>query len=190
MRYVDIQGDGIFGLFSGKNSVFSSAACAVTMRTQMEREVERRFRRDASTQRSLKVGIGVDRGTLLVRQLGLKGTRRNQVWAGNPVNMAAKLSSVAGNNQIVVSERVYAGYLSAPKTRQRAILRSCGCTLGKANTGLALPAGEATNLWSKVGVSKNLGLDFQNAYRRKAPWCGKHGNEFCEAVASGKKPAG
>ena len=186
-RYVDIQGDGIFGLFSGKNSVFSSAACAVTMRTQMEREVERRFKRDASTQQGLKVGIGVDRGTLQVRQLGLKGTRRNEVWAGNPVNMAAKLSSVARNNQIVVSERVYAGYLSAPKNRQRALLRSCGCAVGKQNMGLDLQERDAKDLWSKGPVPKNLGLDFQNAYRRKAMWCGEHGDAFCKAVLSGKK---
>ena len=188
-RYVDIQGDGIFGLFSGKNSVFSSAACAVTMKTQMERMIEPRFRRDASTQQALKVGIGVDRGTLLVRRLGLRSTRQNEVWAGNPVNMAAKLSSVAGNNQVVVSDRVYAAYRSAPKWRQRAILKSCGCGVGKANLGLTLPAGEATNLWSKAPVPKNLGLDFQNAHRRKAPWCEKHGDEFCEAIVSGKKPA-
>ena len=189
-RYVDIQGDGIFGLFSGNNSVFSSAACAVTMKTQMEGMIEPRFRRDASTQQGLKVGIGVDRGTLLVRRLGLRGTRQNEVWAGNPVNMAAKLSSVAGNNQVVVSDRVYAAYRSAPKWRQRAILRSCGCGVGKANLGLTLPADEAANLWSKAPVPKNLGLDFQNAHRRKAPWCGKHGDEFCEAIVSGKKPAG
>ena len=187
-RYVDIQGDGIFGLFSGNNSALLSAACAVTMKTQMERVVEPKFRKDASEQRGLKVGIGMDRGTLLVRRLGLKGTRQNEVWAGNPVNMAAKLSSVAGNNHIVVSDRVYAAYRSAPKSRQRALLRSCGCAVGKQNVGLALPEGEATNLWGKIGVPKNLGLDFQHGYRRKAPWCGKHGDEFCDAVVSGRKP--
>ena len=188
-RYVDIQGDGIFGLFSGKDSVFSAAACAVTMKTEMERVVEPRFRKDASTKQGLKVGIGVDQGALLVRRLGLRGTRQNEVWAGKPVNMAAKLSSVAGNNQVVVSDRVYAVYGNASKLRQRSLLWSCGCNVGKPKAGLGLPVHEAAHLWSKAAVPKNLGLDFHSAYRRNKRWCGKHGVEFCEAVVTGKNPA-
>ena len=114
--YVDIQGDGIFGLISGKDSVLAAAACAITMKTQMERAIEPRFRKDASTNQALKVGIGVDHSTLLVRRLGLRGTRQNEVLAGKPLNMAAKLSSVAGNNQVVVSGRVYEAYRSARRT--------------------------------------------------------------------------
>ena len=33
--YVDIQGDGIFGLFGGQRSMFHAAACAITMRNQV-----------------------------------------------------------------------------------------------------------------------------------------------------------
>ena len=54
-----------------------------------------RFNKDASVKWKLEAGVGIDQGMLLVRQLGLKGTKRNEVWAGKPVNMAAKLSSVA-----------------------------------------------------------------------------------------------
>ena len=112
-RYVDIQGDAVFGLFSGRGSIFAAAACAVTMKTQMEREVEPRFRRDAAKRQDLKVGIGVAQGTLLVRQLGLRGTGTNEVWAGRAVNVAAKLSSLAGDNEVVVSDRVFAACRSA-----------------------------------------------------------------------------
>ena len=189
-RYIDIQGDGVFGLFSGKDSTFSAAACAITMKTQMERVVEPRFRNDASTKQGLKVGIGVDQGTLLVRRLGLRNTGQNEVWAGRPVNAAAKLSSIAGNNQVVVSDRVFAGYGIASKIRQRALLWSCGCSDGKPKAGLALPAGQTTHLWTKVGVPKKLGLEFDSAHSLKTMWCGKHGPEFCEAVLTGKKPAG
>ena len=31
-----MQGDGLFGLFSGKGSRFLAAACAITMKTQIE----------------------------------------------------------------------------------------------------------------------------------------------------------
>ena len=188
-RYIDIQGDGVFGLFSGKDATFSAAACAITMKTHMERVVEPRFRKDASTKQGLKVGIGVDQGTLLVRRLGLRNTGQNEVWAGRPVNAAAKLSSVAGNNQVVVSARVFLAYTKASQTRQRALLWSCGCSDGKPKGGLGLPAGQTTHLWNKVAVPKNLGLDFNSAHSLQTMWCGKHGPEFCEAVVTGKNPA-
>ena len=35
-KYIDIQGDGIFGLFSGKGSIFYATACAITMRTEVQ----------------------------------------------------------------------------------------------------------------------------------------------------------
>ena len=71
-RYVDVQGDGLFGLFRGKGSRFLAAACAITMKTQVETLIAGRFRRDVSADWELRAGIGVDRGKLLVRQLGLK----------------------------------------------------------------------------------------------------------------------
>ena len=111
--YIDIQGDGIFGLFSGQDSVFAAAACARTMRTLVERDVAPRFKRDTNSNWKLTAGIGIDRGTLLVRRLGLRGTKQNEVWAGKPVNTAAKLSSVASSNQIVVSDRVFRQYENA-----------------------------------------------------------------------------
>ena len=187
--YIDIQGDGIFGLFSGGGSAFSAAACAVTMKTHMESTVEPRFRMDAPGNRSLRVGIGVDRGALLVRRLGLRGARLNEVWAGKPVNMAAKLSSVAGNNQVVVSERVFKGYEAGSQLRQKALLCSCGCSGRKRGSGLDIPTGQGSLLWKKVAVPGNLGLDFANAYRLTKSWCPRHGAEFCETVVTGRRPA-
>ena len=108
--YIDIQGDGIFGLFGGKRSMFLAAACAITMRTQVDKAVAAKFKRDASVKWDLKAGIGIDRGTLLVRRLGLKGTSQNEVWVGNPVNIAAKLSSVAEPNPPVDSSTTAAGW--------------------------------------------------------------------------------
>ena len=123
--YVDIQGDGIFGLFGGQRSMFHAAACAITMSNRVEKVVAVRFNKDASVKWKLEAGVGIDQGMLLVRQLGLKGTKRNEVWAGKPVNMAAKLSSVAGPNQVAVSDRVFAGYERAARIRQQALIWSC-----------------------------------------------------------------
>ena len=69
--YIDIQGDAVFGLFS-EGSEFDAAAAAVTMRTLVETEVAPQFAEDTSTDWVPKVGIGSDRGILLVRRLGLR----------------------------------------------------------------------------------------------------------------------
>ena len=187
-KYVDIQGDGIFGLFSGKDSRFLAAACAITMRTEVEREVAVRFDKDTSTDWELTAGVGIDHGTLLVRQLGLRGTKQNEVWAGKPVNTAAKLSSLAGRNHVVVSDRVFGQYQGASKLRQRALLWSCGCDGDAEGTGLDASAGQTPYLWKEEPVSEDLGLDFHNFHRLESKWCETHGSEFCETIITGKRP--
>lgn len=186
-KYIDIQGDGIFGLFSGEDSQFLAAACAVTMRTQMEKEVAVRFRKDTSGRWNLTAGIGIDRGTVLVRQLGIRGIARNEVWAGKPVSMAAKLSSLGNSNQILVSDRAFNQYSQFPRERRQALLRSCGCNGMVRGGGLDLPARLAAHLWSEHKAPKGLGLDFEHFHRRKAPWCRHHGPEFCQMVATGER---
>ena len=189
-QYIDIQGDGIFGLFSGAGSRFNAAACAVTMQTLVQREVAAQFRKDSSSNWKLTAGIGVDHGTLLVRRLGLRGTKMNEVWAGKPVSVAAKLSSVAGRNQVVVSERTFKQYRSSAPLRQRALLYSCGCNGQNRGPGLDADLGQTPSLWQQVKTPGRLGLDFGHMYRRKSCWCVVHGAQFCEALITGRRPRG
>ena len=188
--YVDIQGDGIFGLFSGPSSQFRAAACAITMKTQVQRDIAERFRKSARSDWVMSAGVGMDRGTLLVRRLGLRGTKVNEVWAGKPVSMAAKLSSVADPNQVVVSDRVFSLYQNGSKLRQRALLCSCGCGNGVRSPGLDVPIGCTSYLWEKEPTTAGLGLDFSRIHRLNTLWCQTHGPEFCEAIVTGKKPGG
>ena len=183
-RYVDVQGDAVFGPFSGKGSRFLAAACAITMKTQVETVVADRFRQDTSTEWELAAGVGVDRGKLLVRRLGIERAGMNEVWAGTPVNVAAKLSGVAGRNEVVVSDRVLADYENSAKIRRRALLWDCSCRRNVSGRGLDLPAGEAECLWRPDSVPGNLGLDFERIYRLRRSWCPAHGAEFCEAVVT------
>ena len=188
-KYIDIQGDGIFGLFSGQNSTFFSAACAITMKTQVQREVAPRFARDTSTDWKLTAGIGIDHGTLLVRRLGLRRTKQNEVWAGKPVNMAAKLSSVAGPDQMAVADRVFRQYEAASRLRRRALIWSCGCDGYVQGDGLDVPSGETPNLWVKKLTPVDLGLDFEHHYKLSSEWCVIHGSEFCETIVTGRRPS-
>ena len=187
-KYIDIQGDAIFGLFSFTDSIYHAAACAITMRTHTQNHVAPQFKRDTSTEWELKAGFGIDRGTLLVRRLGLRGTKENEVWAGKPVNMAAKLSDLAGPNQVLVSDRLFQRYQAASKLRQRALIWSCGCDSGVEGNGLDAEIGETPNLWCKEEVPIDLGFDFDHLHRLKSKWCTIHGSEFCEAVYTGKRP--
>ena len=188
--YVEIQGDGIFGLFSGKGSVFAAAAAAITMRTLVEREVAVRFKKATTVDWRLSARVGVDRGTLLVRRLGLRGTKQNEVWAGKPVNIAAKLSGLAEPNQIVVSERVFARFDEAGRVRRRALLRTCGCSGGGDVQGAGSDADEADTvcLWKESVPPEDLGLDFDRLFALGSTWCAIHGPEFCAAIVTGKRP--
>lgn len=188
--YVDIHGDGIFGLFSGQGSAFQAAACAVTMRTQTECVIAPQFERDTASDWKLAAGVGMDRGTLLVRRLGLRGTKQNEVWAGKPVNVAAKLSSVAGPNEVVVSDRVYSVFRGAGKLRRRALLWTCGCCNGTTGGGLDIPEGQTSCLWYEEEAPVGMGLDIARVHRLKSKWCVIHGSEFCEVIATGTQRVG
>ena len=184
--YVDIQGDGIFGLFSGKGSQFHAAAAAITMMTLIERDVAVRFRKDTAADWKLTAGIGIDHGTLLVRRLGLRGTSENEVWAGTPVNTAAKLSSWACPGEVVVSDRVFDAYERASTLRQRALLWSCGCERNRRGGGLSGPTTRARSLWKSKSVSSDSGLDIKKIHWTAEAWCPHHGAEYCESIITNK----
>ena len=179
-RYVAVQGDAVFGLFSGKGSMFRAAACAITMRTLVEDVVAPQLHHDAATNWNLTAGIGIDRGTVLVRRLGINATGQNEVWTDQPVNVAAKLSSLADANQIVVSDRVFARYKQFSKARQQALLMPCSCKARR----------QGADLWRKKAAPKHLELDIDHIYRRSDKWCDRHGVEFCKTLITGQRTGG
>ena len=187
-NYIDIHGDGVFGLFSGPQSEFCAVASAITARTQIERDIDVRFEKDTSSDWEMTAGIGIDRGPLLVRRLGLKGAKQNEVWAGKPVNMAAKLSSVACSNQVVVSERVFSQFRKASPIRRRALLWGCGCCGAVQGNGLDASIGETKCLWTQEPAPGEMGLDFGQIYRLESEWCCVHGAEVCETIVTGCRP--
>lgn len=166
--YIDVRGDGAFGLFSGKNSEVAALCAAVTFQT-----FTRKVLRDKVNGFKIRAHIGIDRKGVLVKRVGLRGERQNEVWAGKPVNMAAKLSSLAEPDQILVSERVYTS-LDTDDFRKWAIM-SCGCTDGR-------PGGSPANLWIKQDVSDKSYFDFKSAYLLRSFWCDIHGDEFCSSL--------
>ena len=100
----------------------------------------------------------VDRGKLLVRQLGLRGTGMNEVWAGTPVNMAGQTERSGRPNEVAVSERVFSDYQQSAKIRRRVLLWSCGCRANTPGRGLDLPAKQSEYLWQSRPCSGKSGV--------------------------------
>jgi len=169
--YIDVKGDGVFALFDG-NQPYRALAAAVTFKTFSKEE----FVQKVKEATGLTVGchIGVDQKLVLVKKLGLKRyadrtDRQNEVWAGKPVNMAAKLASQTVDGDLLVSERFYANITDGHARY------SCGCQNGQ-------PTETRTLLWSTVDLSGDNKFDFGTAHCLKSYWCPRHGNEYCEKL--------
>lgn len=167
--YIDVRGDGVFGLFNA-NQVYRALAAAVTFKTFCA-EV---FVPKIKDKTGLDVGghFGIDQKTVLVRKLGLKRhsgrtDRQNEVWAGKPVNMASKLAAAGSAGDLLVSDRFY------ERITHEVARKSCGC-----------PNGQKVELWEKrEDASQNPIYDFNTIYSLRAPgWCKIHGDEYCRAM--------
>ena len=167
--YIDIKGDGIFALFDS-DKPYRALASAVTFKTFSELEFTPRIKE--LTQLEVGCHIGIDIRRVLVRKIGLKRyngrtDRQNEVWAGKPVNMAAKLASISDDKELIVSDR-YFKLITDEHARF-----SCGCS----DT-----AGTRTNLWEELDLKNDQRFDFDLGYMLKSKWCEIHGAEFCEKL--------
>ena len=165
--YIDVRGDGAFALFN-RNQPYRAFAAAITFKT-FAREI---FVKKMSELTDTEVGshIGIDQKTVLVRRIGLRQIegrtdRQNEVWAGKPVNMAAKLASITEDDELLVSERIF------NNLKDEHALKTCGC-----------PNGIKTDLWEEKEVSEDERFDFDKAFSLRSAWCSKHGKEYCEAI--------
>lgn len=162
-QYIDIKGDGAFGIFSGKDSAVPALCAAVTFYT-----VCRRFLEDKFNSFKIQMHAGIDTDRVLVKRIGLRGEKNNEVWVGKPVNIAAKLASIAPANTIYVSERTYSTL--SKREYSQYLIKSCGC-----------PNGQRNNLWE----SKENNFPFlrlSNYYSLGSQWCLQHGEQFCQEV--------
>ena len=167
--YIDVRGDGVFALFDSEQK-YRALAAAVTFKTFADEEFVHRIRKATDVQ--VGCHVGMDQKTVLVRKLGFKRhrgrtDRQNEVWAGKPVNMAAKLAAKTIHNELLVSDRYF-------KTlKDEHVLMSCGC-----------PEGKRTALWSKTDLSQDARFDFDSAYALKSNWCKTHGQEYCDTIVA------
>jgi class 3 adenylate cyclase len=164
--YIDVKGDGVFALFNSSQP-HRALAAAVTFKTFAEKVFVPKVK--ARVEVDIGAHIGIDQRTVLVRKIGLKHVegrtdRLNEVWAGKPVNMAAKLASRT-SNELLASDRFFDRL-----THEKALV-SCGC-----------PSGTKAHLWKAVDLTGETLFDFDKAYQLSSIWCKVHGSQYCEAL--------
>lgn len=171
--FVDIQGDGGFGLFWGKLRYERALCAAISARTfsgDFESQLQDKWPEAPST--GFKVGIAS--GPILAKRVGLARhlDMQEPVWAGRPVNYAAKAAQQTDPGNILVTGSVWDAVSSNDY-----IAFSCGCRDGA-------EGGTPSLLWEdrtldKIPDPERFGQVLQSA------WCNNHGEEYCNAILDG-----
>lgn len=171
-QFIDIQGDGGFGLYWGELSYERALCAAVTIRTFSQDMVDQ-FKAKHTTGNFPETGfkVGIACGRVLVKRLGTPRNVDEQeaVWAGRPVNYAAKAAQSADRHEVVITGSIWDRF-----EKNDYVAFSCGCG------GLSSPA-----LWQDHTIA-NLHDNEQYGRILKAPWCVTHGPSFCEAIRTGQ----
>jgi class 3 adenylate cyclase len=91
-------GDEMVALFGGEKSVENALECAVAIQKMMRREKEK-------NPHSVQVGIGINYGSMILGNMGAK-ERMDYTVIGSAVNLAARLCSAAGAEQILIPQEI------------------------------------------------------------------------------------
>jgi class 3 adenylate cyclase len=173
-EYIDIKGDGGFALWKGKYASIMAVLAAVTFKTYVEKQLKGYVKSQvADWNISSKMGIFKD--TVLVKRIGERDTKDTQynwaVWAGRPVNLSSKLSSIAENDKLLISEDVLNDI--SQKEFKKYLVRSCGCD-GSGNTR------EPKDLW--VEKTDSVMQFDSKIFKLESKWCDVHGEEFINSI--------
>ena len=173
--FVDIQGDGGFGLFWGAKRYERALCAAITIRTfsdQFTKQLEAKWPNAPTT--GFKVGVAS--GGVLAKRVGIPRHLDFQepVWAGKPVNYAAKTAQQTVPEELVVTASVWDVIEGNDYLRY-----SCGCVGGEPDKGVVA-------LWDPCDIEKLPDLE-QHGHKIKSVWCPTHGEDFCRSILAGLK---
>lgn len=178
-QYIDIKGDGGFGLFYGKAGVVQAVLSAVTFNTIIDKKLSAYasgLTDGAGLDWRLEAKIGIHVGSLLVKRVGVRNTAGQQgnwlVWAGKPVNYASKLASLAEGNTILATHRVL-DKISSTQVLADHLMTSCGC-----------PVGNKGALWTRLPDESEIArmVGGLGVWELKSKWCDEHGDEYFNEV--------
>lgn len=176
--YIDIKGDGAFGIYEGEQAAFKALAAALSFKTFFEKHVRSKF---APYTDVLNCKLAIEKDKVLVRKIGKRGDKNNnEVWAGRVVNNAAKLSSLtkqiyqqsadyrpSGQSLLVISDKVF-----NELGKKRAYTHtSCGHDM----SGRPAPAAP---VWRSFDCSLVDAVNGDTAWYTGAVWCDKCGDNY------------
>ena len=175
--YIDIKGDGAFGIFEGDKASFKALYCAMTFKTMFEKHIKNKFDIEGN---GLSCKFGIHKDKILVKKIGRRGSGNyNEVWAGRLINNAAKLSNEAKNVPvnpinptlpILVSKEVYDDFYS---NNEYGFHHCCDGNGNEAQSDIEIFF-EHRNL-----SDETLGDKF---YYTMVSWCKEHGDDYINLI--------
>lgn len=170
---IDIQGDGVIGLFWGDKRTERAVATGITVKTFSSNHLVPRLVKRWPTLPATGFKVGIAASPLLVKRIGIPRTaHQEEVWPGKAVNYAAKAAQCADAHELIVTKTIWDRI-----TNNDYLMYSCGC-----------PAGIVQPIDWQHKVIDRLAPDESDRDGRLLinTWCSTHGSEFCAAVLAGK----
>lgn len=174
--FIQIQGDGAFGLFWGDRAVERGICAGITVKTFSERSLEPKLEKKWPDAPASGFKVGMSQGRVLVKKVG---TRRNPneqepIWAGKPVNYAAKAAQQADSGELIVTASIW---LAIENNDYLTV--SCGHGGNDSST--------MSVLWEDVEIDK-LTHDTDEAAGRvlTSCWCPVCGPAYVKAILNGE----
>jgi len=171
--FIQIQGDGAFGLFWG-DSRYERAICAAISVQTFSEDLTAKIESKWPDAPATGYKVGVASGRVLAKRIGTPRNPAEQepIWSGKPVNYAVKAAQAADAGELIVTSDVWAeiednDYLVA----------SCGHA-GAEQCDVA-------ELWENVTI-EHVPDDARDGRVLRSVWCASCGDEFSEAVLAGK----
>ena len=176
--YIDIKGDGVFGIYQGEKSIERAFVAAVTFRTFFEKVIKPKFKSNLSVDLRCKSAICKDK--ILVKQIGTRKFN-NEVWAGKLVNNTYKIMSISRkikekfknreNDSLLIVSGEVKTYLS--DQHKKYAIFSCGCKS---------PDLKPRSLWYAFDVSGDDEVFGDKVFYLPSIWCDVHGDEYLSRI--------
>lgn len=180
-QFIDIKGDGGFGLWKERFGSVKAFLAAVTFKTFVSKHLKS-FVKNQITDWEISSKTGITKGNVLVKRVGTRNVGDNKynwaVWAGKPVNTSARLSDIAQEDTVLVTDDIFRD-LSIPRELYDYLILSCGCKGGEYT-------GNKASLWDEKPEFES---EFSIKIREfKSQWCDNpqftptHGEEYINKV--------
>ncbi len=175
--YIDIKGDGVFGIYQGEDAVKRALVAAVTFRTFFQNEIKPKFKSAFDIDLNCKAVICQDK--ILVKKIGTR-KYNNEVWAGRLVNNTYKLMKLSekiremnpfvAHPVLIVSEEIFS--ILETNHYDHAVM-SCGC-----QTEDGMPQ----HLWKEIDTATEEEISGDKAHYMHHIWCTNCGNRYLSEI--------